>query len=587
MSIQDTIYRLELGSGAVWLRRIAAVIGFLALTAWYVLTQFSGLASMEAMDYAQLARAVARGEGFQTQFIRPLALAELRDTAYRRSGQKVGPTTQVPAATIDLQQVPDTFNAPLYPYALSVAFKLAGHAERTSAADFQKSRILRAEYVMVGFNLLCFVLTAGLLYYLGVRLFDQRVGLLSVAIFLLADLQWQFVLSGLSTSLTMLLLLGAITALHEAWIAEEEGRTVALGGWALGGSALLGAAFLTSYSIAWIAPWYGVALAWPLRNRWWVVSLSVLVILAIVAPWLLRNWSLTGNPLGHVMNLVGLDGTSYAGTSLLRSYRLDQEALVWKDCVQKLFTGLSHFSVQGWGLVGGGLAAIFFVASWLHPFRQLRANLLRFFVIIAGLTLVMSGTLVQPRPEALSESNTLVLLVPVLLLFGVAFFFILLDRLELNLVWLKPCAVVLLIGLHTAPLLLTLAPPDPATYRYPPYFPPVLRYIGNLYTPTETLVSDLPWAVAWYGDRATIWLPATVKDFFELHDYVHACSGLLLTPQTGNAAFTSEINKGEWKEWSMLIKRQGIPPNFPLTAVMPSSPSFDEYLLLTDRTRWQ
>ena len=43
--------------------------------------------------------------------------------------------------------------------------------------------------------------------------------------------------------------------------------------------------------------------------------------------------------------------------------------------------------------------------------------------------------------------------------------------------------------------------------------------INGWTTEKEIIASDRPWAVAWYADRKSLWLPMTVKDFLELNDY--------------------------------------------------------------------
>ncbi len=77
----------------------------------------------------------------------------------------------------------------------------------------------------------------------------------------------------------------------------------------------------------------------------------------------------------------------------------------------------------------------------------------------------------------------------------------------------------------------------------------------------------MPWAVAWYADRKSLWLPmidptisSALNDYNQLDGQI---VGLYLTPVTGNRAFIAEIVKGEYKEWAPFImrqrERQGLP----------------------------
>ena len=86
---------------------MAAWASVIALALAYLLIQFRGLSSPSGMDQAQVAREIARGNGFSTKNIRPLALQQLQ----RSTGQ------------IPLGNFPDTFNAPLNPLVNSLALR--------------------------------------------------------------------------------------------------------------------------------------------------------------------------------------------------------------------------------------------------------------------------------------------------------------------------------------------------------------------------------------------------------------------------------------------------------------------------------
>ncbi|MCX7041771.1 MAG: diguanylate cyclase, partial [Gammaproteobacteria bacterium] len=59
---------------------------------------------------------------------------------------------------------------------------------------------------------------------------------------------------------------------------------------------------------------------------------------------------------------------------------------------------------------------------------------------------------------------------------------------------------------------------------YPYYVPKALAEYGSMVDEKEAIVSDIPWAVAWYADRASIWQPRT-DGSFEATDY-HRVDGL-------------------------------------------------------------
>ena len=98
----------------------------------------------------------------------------------------------------------------------------------------------------------------------------------------------------------------------------------------------------------------------------------------------------------------------------------------------------------------------------------------------------------------------------------------------------------------------------------------------------------MPWAVAWYAERKSLWLPETIQDFVDLNDYKKlngAVVGLYLTPVSGNRGFLGDIVKGEYKEWAPFILRNVSTREFPLkvSTVMPVD---NECIFYSDRDRW-
>ena len=105
----------------------------------------------------------------------------------------------------------------------------------------------------------------------------------------------------------------------------------------------------------------------------------------------------------------------------------------------------------------------------------------------------------------------------------------------------------------------------------------------------ELMMSDVPWAVAWYGQRQCVWLTLDWQnDFVDINKNLKPIQALYLTPKTMDGRFVTEWLEGSERGWgSFLIKvltDQRVPDNFPLT----KSPSgfFPEQLFLTDRERW-
>jgi hypothetical protein len=104
------------------------------------------------------------------------------------------------------------------------------------------------------------------------------------------------------------------------------------------------------------------------------------------------------------------------------------------------------------------------------------------------------------------------------------------------------------------------------------------------------MMSDIPWAVAWYGDRQCVWLTANAEDqYFAIHDFLKPIRSLYLTPQTTDSRFLSEWVRSAEKTWPKFILefvlRRQAPENFPLKYARDGF--FPEQLLLCDYPRWK
>jgi hypothetical protein len=116
--------------------------------------------------------------------------------------------------------------------------------------------------------------------------------------------------------------------------------------------------------------------------------------------------------------------------------------------------------------------------------------------------------------------------------------------------------------------------------------------------PEELMMSDMPWAVAWYGNRKCLWAtldaPSDLKmsknsDFFAVHDFQKPIQGILLTRLTTDAKWFSQMIQGQDFAWGKFmlecLLRTNVPSGFPLKY---SPPGFlqEGLLFLSDRERW-
>ena len=103
--------------------------------------------------------------------------------------------------------------------------------------------------------------------------------------------------------------------------------------------------------------------------------------------------------------------------------------------------------------------------------------------------------------------------------------------------------------------------------RWPPYVPPYVAVLNSWMKPNEIIASDMPWAIAWYANRRSLWVPDTIKTFTEFSDYNvlgGPVNGLYLTPISGSQNTLRDILKGEYRDWAPIIQRTIAIETFPL-----------------------
>ena len=105
-------------------------------------------------------------------------------------------------------------------------------------------------------------------------------------------------------------------------------------------------------------------------------------------------------------------------------------------------------------------------------------------------------------------------------------------------------------------------------------------------------MSDIPWAMAWYGDRQCVgmtlnWGP----DFFAINDFHKNVNGLYVSPRTTDARFISNWFAGENRGWGKFFLQSFVALEVPKGFPLKHSPeklfsTGNGELLLTDRDRW-
>jgi hypothetical protein len=139
------------------------------------------------------------------------------------------------------------------------------------------------------------------------------------------------------------------------------------------------------------------------------------------------------------------------------------------------------------------------------------------------------------------------------------------------------------------PLWFSLFRPVDSAVVYPPYYPPYIQEKAQATDEDALIMADIPWAVAWYGRRQSVWLslkyadavsPKYRNDFHALNGQGKSIGALYLSARTLKTMETRALGpwlRGEgaenWEEavsdWDTFVLlgaylKHEVPTGFPL-----------------------
>ena len=302
------------------IRRSLFLLVLVSLTFCNLFTLFRGLNSPQAMDQAQIAREIARGNGFTTKFIRPIA-----------HQQAVEHKKGAPVPFVGFQ---DTYNSPLNPLLNAAVLKLIGADDATQWKMRANEMVFPLDRVIATVSTLCFLMAIGVSYLLVSRIFDPKIAGVTAILMLLCETFWNYALSGLPQMLMLLLFSCAIYFVYRAVEDASEGRIPFV-------PAIIAGVFftllaLTHYIAIWIAIGYIIFAAVALRPRG-IVGATVMVTLLIgMAFVMVRNSGISGTPFGtaflNLYNGMGGGNEDY----VMRSRNLEAYPLLNRGIISNI-----------------------------------------------------------------------------------------------------------------------------------------------------------------------------------------------------------------------------------------------------------
>ncbi len=543
----------NLDTGVI-IRRSLFFLVLVALTLGNLFTLFRGLNSPQAMDQAQIAREIARGNGFTTKMIRPVAYDQAQE---EQSGS---------VSFIGFQ---DTYHSPLNPLLNAAVLKLIGADNSDDWQMNENEMVFPLDRVIATVSTLFFLMAIGVNYLLVSRIFDTKIAGICAILMLFCETFWNYSLSGLPQMLMLLLFSCGMYFVYRAVEAASEGRI------AMTPAVVAGVFFtllaLTHWMTVWIALGYIIFAAVAFRPRG-IVGISVLALLIIagIGP-MLRNYGITGSPFGTAFLTLynGLGNGSEA--TVMRTADLSTTPLVLDGLIAKILRTTLLQTTDIITLLAGIIIAPLFFLSLLHPFKRSAIANFRWAILLMWVTTAFGLAVFGITTENLDPNQLHLLFAPIMTAYGLAFISILWSRLDfvISTPILRNVHLIVIVAVCSLPLVLSL----PSKVRvgmerrdrggvphWPPYYAPALNSkeagLKGWVSEKQIVFSDQPWAVAWYADRACIWLPPTRQGFESLETNAANLQtpvvGILISPSSHGSGPVSEV-ANSYKDFTSLV----------------------------------
>ena len=532
---------------------LAALI--FSLTGWgiYYSNHYPGLVTVDALDQAQVARNLYLGQGFTTGFIKPISIL-------------------TEAAVIN---GPDLYNSPIPIFLLSRFLNIIG------VNDF----------AVLG-NSVFWAFLAGIILIIFIRLLFHNLvlALLTFVAYMVSPGVLESTFSGLPIAfIACILLLLTVTYYY-------RNRSSFL--WTALLGIIAGVLLLSEFDFLFLSVLIGILAVCDSNGKrsFHTFAFAVPFILVIL-PWLIRNSIVAGHPLA---SLRWYDFKAYSflftGNQIVRDFNPGllmtpvpfsiywNKFLMFTRLMDKLWLSLSHCILVPFFL--GGILIRYKDQRWGRVIN------LAVLLFLCQLILISLGN---------GDFSRMLYFMPLVIIGGVAAFLQLLNNLGFNLNPTTRSA-----GLQSCQAeagLKSCTTSDEAPYRVTGWFRspcwliitiffiitifpglisiiyglPDQRYIASAFSREESqlmkegevmdkiekmvkehevIVSDMPWAVAWYANRNAIWIPWEIEQMKEIKGqmkdvrFLHLSPMIFKYPDTENVGGWQDIYKsGMVPEW--------------------------------------
>ncbi|MCB1196492.1 glycosyltransferase family 39 protein [bacterium] len=478
------------------------------------------LNQIDAIDYAQIARNFSRGEGITTKFIRPVSLRFFPH----------------------YENHPELTSPPLYPIILGTFLKL-----------FDKPGQLLGEIdrkVIIFGSGLFFLLSVPLFSWLAFKLVGRNVAYLALFFYVTNIIVLKNSVSALPDMLLTTLLLSLVLALFY-YEGSNIFKPVLIG-------AILGLCYLTRYSFSLcVFPVLFYIFIKAKRYKLIHAVMFLVTFLVVIFPWLLRNYRITGNPFFTLeWYKFKMFTEVIPGNLFWRSYveQVFNRELDFFFMLRKFCMGIKNHYAELLSITNNFLFG-FFIVSLFAINGKNKQNRIKWLIML--LLVIQLAVSAYFWPGA----NVIFPFVPLMIMFAVELFYELLSRKKLD-PFMRIAVILIFVAMNCVPTLFAYVPKlfQEDMYRSPKkYWEDDIITAARSLKPRSVLISDVPWAIAWYGNITSIWLPWGTEDFNNITEKFGQIQGCYFSPMV--LRYPQDEDKIWLKFYSYLIRYRKAPEN--------------------------
>ncbi len=519
------------------MRRTIFVVLLVGLAVASIFFTFRGLSSARGMEQAQIGREIARGNGFSTKMIRPITLWQMSTVEQQKD------------SPVSWKKFPETYHAPMNPYVYATVLKAVDGGNEQRWEMSPKSNIYQLDRIIAATCVIFFMIAIGVNYLLISRVFDTTIASVVAILMLFCELMWRLSQSGMPQMLMLMLFSCAMFFLWRAIENASLNRPAIVPVFVAG--LVMCLLVLTHWITLWIYLGFVIFAAIYFKPRGIIAAglLGMLLILVLPVTYFLYG-STTGSLFGTAYYAIH-HGLGSSQDSVMRSLTPEGHALELKSLLMNIMATTLRQVTDLQAHLGAILVAPLFFLALLHRFKRPAMAMFRWPLLLMWVFAGIGMSIYGLKDGSMDSNQIHILFAPLMAAYGLAMVSILWARLGIaqRIDSLRHAHLIVIVAISAGPMMLAIphdlrlgirAQGHGGFPQWPPYYPKAInRTLAQNTTSSDVIISDMPWAVAWYADRLSVWLPQNLEQIEEVE--AHATkqntpvSGIFITPYSFNS----------------------------------------------------